>query len=234
MPAGLPERAKPFSLSSSTVIICEALIKETRPLLPQGVTYVTLPIGLHVNPKELNHALQQKILEVGPNSETILLGYGLCGQSVVGLKSPHSRIVIPRVDDCVSMLLGSENRRRQAERAAGTYYLTKSWIESGDHLFADYDEMAARLGAERAFRIFSNTLEHYECLALIAMGKDPPSQAERAYCQQLAARFNLRFEVIKGSIHVMSEMIRGRWDGGMIVAPPGKAISLADFLDMAG
>ena len=234
MLTGSPGRVEPFSLSTTTLIICEALIKETRPLLPQGVTCVTLPIGLHVNPKELNRALQQKILEAGPDSETILLGYGLCGQSVVGLKSPHSRVVIPRVDDCVSMLLGCENRRLHAEKAAGAYYLTKSWIESGDHLFADYDEMATRLGAERAFRIFSRALEHYECLALIAMDENPPSQADLAYCQKLAARFNLRFEVIKGSIHVMSELIRGRWDGDMIVAPPGKAISLRDFLDLAG
>ena len=68
-----------------------------------------------------------------PKVGTIILGYGLCSRAVVGLRAEGCTLVVPRVDDCIAIFLGSGDAyRTQHCSEPGTYYLTKGWIEAGD------------------------------------------------------------------------------------------------------
>jgi hypothetical protein len=55
--------------------------------------------------------------------------------AVIGLRANGCTLVVPRVDDCISIFLGSHGAyKQQAGAEPGTYYLTKGWIEVGDTL----------------------------------------------------------------------------------------------------
>jgi hypothetical protein len=197
------------------------------PLLPQGAECETLDFGLHVNPEKLKKTLQEKI--DASEKGTILLGYGLCSRAVVGLRSETCSLVVPRVDDCISIFLGSrEAYLRQMKAEPGTYYLTKGWIEAGDNLFGSYHQMVERYGPEQAERLIKRMLQNYTRLVFINTGK---YQVEhyREYSKQMASRYDLRFEEITGSPTLVAEMINGPWDGDFVVVPPGQAISYEDF-----
>ena len=128
------------------IIACQVVMEELLPILPEGVDYVTLDLGLHVRPEELRKRLQQEIDLVKKENGTILLGYGLCSRTVVGLRSQTCSLVVPCVDDCISIFLGSRNAYlKQLSAEPGTYYLTKGWIEAGDHLFSSYPQMVGAL-----------------------------------------------------------------------------------------
>src|SRR6266496_3668125 len=115
------------------VIACATVIEEMLPLLPEDVSVETLDFGLHLRPKELKKSLQEKIGTASSHADVLLLGYGLCSMAVVGLHATTAHLVIPRVDDCIAIFLGSCNAyREQAQKEPGTYYLTKGWIEVGD------------------------------------------------------------------------------------------------------
>ena len=43
--------------------------------------------------------------DITADTETIILGYGLCSMGVVGLKATHSMLIIPRQDDCIAIFL---------------------------------------------------------------------------------------------------------------------------------
>jgi hypothetical protein len=216
-------------LSVSKIIACQVVIEEMLPLLPQGVDCEILDFGLHVNPDKLKKTLQEKIDASRKEKGTILLGYGLCSRAVVGLRSEICSLVVPRVDDCISIFLGSRDAYlRQMKAEPGTYYLTKGWIEAGDNLFGSNHQMVERYGPEQAERLIKRMLQNYTRLVFINTGK---YQVEhyREYSKQMASRYDLRFEEITGSPTLVAEMINGPWDGDFVVVPPGHAISYEDF-----
>ena len=95
------------NLERCKLIACAAVIEEMLPFMPPRMSYEVLDFGLHTNPKSLKRALQNAINSSAPDIETILLGYGLCSQAVVGLRSGSRTLIIPRVDDCIAIFLGS-------------------------------------------------------------------------------------------------------------------------------
>ncbi|MGD8815408.1 MAG: DUF1638 domain-containing protein [Anaerolineales bacterium] len=197
--------------------------------MPEGACYCTLDFGLHVNPEALRAALQDTIDASATSSETILLGYGLCSQAVVGLHANGCTLVVPKVDDCIALFLGSEQAYKAQHRAApGTYYMTKGWIEAGDSPFGEYESMVERYGEERARYLVGRILKNYTRLALINTGQYE-LERYRDYCRRTAEDFGLRYEEIPGSSTLIKKLLNGPWDDEFVVAHPGETITYMDF-----
>ena len=212
------------------LIACTAVIEEMLPFIPPRMSYEVLDFGLHTDPKSLKKAIQNVINSSAPDVETILLGYGLCSQAVVGLKSGSRTLIIPRVDDCIAIFLGSAAEyQKQYHSAPGTYYLTRGWIESGDTPFSEYDILVKRYGEKIAKRIINQILKNYTRLAFISTGNNEVEHyRERA--RSMAKQFGLRYEEIQGSDVIIKMMLYGSWDNDeFVVIPPGKTISFFDF-----
>jgi hypothetical protein len=220
---------QPFDPTKTKIIACATVIEEMQPLLPQGMAYEVLDFGLHMIPGNLKNILQKAIDDQGDQFDTLILGYGLCSMAVVGLRTSNCTLVIPRVDDCIAIFLGSKNAyNEQAKKEPGTYYLTKGWIEVSDTPFEEHKRLVEQYGVERADRIMGIILKHYTRLAYIDTGhKD--KQHYREYARITAKKFNLRFEVIIGSDTLIRKLLFGPWDDEILVAPPGHTIEFLDF-----
>jgi hypothetical protein len=212
------------------IIACETVIEEMLPYLPPGMAYEVLDFGLHLEPDGLKKMLQRAIDETPPSINTIVLGYGLCALAVVGLQAAHSTLIIPRLDDCIGIFLGSkEAYQQQTSREPGTYYLTKGWIEVNDTPLEEYKRLAERHGAERADRMMGLMLKHYTRIVYIDTGLEG-QEKYRAYARRTAAQFNLRYEEIPGSNELVRQMIDGPWDEAtFVVKQPGERVVYADF-----
>ena len=219
-----------MELGRTKVIACATVIEEMAPHLPPEVQVQTLDFGLHLRPDGLRQHLQEAIDAAAGTADTIILGYGLCSQAVVGLHSGASTLVVPCVDDCISIFLGSRAAyQRQARRAPGTYYLTKGWIEVGDSPFAEHKKLIEHYGQKRADRMIQLTLRNYTRLAFINIGlKD--LERYRAYTRENSEKFGLQYEEIEGSQALVLKMIHGPWDDEFVVTPPGRTIRYEDFV----
>jgi hypothetical protein len=214
---------------SRHVLACATVMEEMLPLLPEGVTYQVLDFGLHINPTNLKRALQDAIDAAAGTADTVILGYGLCSMAVIGLQANGCTLVVPRVDDCIAIFLGSGRAYKQQSRAEpGTYYLTKGWIEVGDTPFDDYDRLAAKYGPEKAEWVIREMIKNYTRLALIDTGRDG-IERYRDYARNLAERWSLRFEEIPGSNTLVRQMLFGPWDDDFVVVPPGETIRYEHF-----
>lgn len=215
------------------VLACATVMEEMQPLLPPDVAADVLDFGLHINPPNLKTALQQAIDAAGETADEVILGYGLCSMAVMGLRANGCTLVVPRVDDCISIFLGSgDEYRRQARAEPGTYYLTKGWIEVGDTPFSEYDRLVERYGEQRADRLIRLSIKHYTRLALIDTGRGDMARY-RAYAQRLAERWDLRFEEIPGSNALVRKMLFGPWDDDFVVVSPGETIRYHHFFPAA-
>jgi hypothetical protein len=211
------------------VIACATVIEEMLPLLPSGMTYEVLDFGLHLRPENLRDTLQKAINTASAEADIIILGYGLCSMAVVGLKATHCTLVVPRVDDCIAIFLGSRAAyKEQSSQEPGTYYLTKGWIEVSDTPFEEHKRLVERYGQERADRMIKLMLKNYTRLAFIDTGQYE-QEHYREYAHRMAKQFELRYEEIPGSTALIKKLLNGPWDDDFVVARPGETITYADF-----
>ena len=158
-----------------------------------------------------------------------MLGYGLCSNAVVGLKTEHATLVVPRVDDCIAMMLGSnEAFAAQSEIARGTYYVSKAYLDECDTIFSEHEKLVEKRGVERAEQMMRLLLEHYTRVVLIDTGRhdlDP----YRARIAEFAERFDLAVEDVPGTTRIVDALVEGGWGDDFVVAPPGHELTLADF-----
>ena len=73
-----------------------------------------LESGLHNWPDKLQNRIQE-LLDQCQSYDTVLLAMSFCGNSVAGLETRDFQLVIPRSDDCITLLLGSLTRRQEAK-----------------------------------------------------------------------------------------------------------------------
>ncbi|HEY4688379.1 MAG TPA: DUF1638 domain-containing protein [Anaerolineae bacterium] len=211
------------------VIACATVIEEMLPFLPADVPREVLDFGLHLRPGGLKSALQEKIDEASPTADVLMLGYGLCSMAMVGLTATTATLVIPRVDDCIAIFLGSRTAyRAQAEKEPGTYYLTKGWIEAGDSPFDEHQRLVEKYGEAKADRMTGLMLKNYTRLGFINTGQYEIDRF-RDYARRMAEKFNLRYEEIDGSPALVRKMIEGPWDEEFVVVPPGETITYEMF-----
>jgi hypothetical protein len=213
----------------TTIIACATVIEEMLPHLAPGVSYRVLDFGLHIRPEALKRALQEAIDAAAESAEAIVLGYGLCSQAVVGLNANGCTLVVPRVDDCIAIFLGSDRAYREQQGAEpGTYYLTKGWIEVSDTLLDEYERTVERYGQQRADRMMQVMLKNYTRLAFIDTGQHE-QERYREYARGTAEKLGLRYEEIPGSDALIIKTLNGPWDDDFVVAYPGETITYLDF-----
>lgn len=224
-------RARTASKKAPALVIgCPAVLEDLRSLLPMTMAYRPFDFGHYANRRELRNALQQAVTECSDLAETIILAYGLCHQGVIGLRASTCTVVVPRVDDCIAMVLGSnEAYGRQSRKEPGTYYLTKGWIEMGQTPLAEHERMTARYGKKRADRIQQTLLKSYTRLAFIKTGEGEQKSYRDQACD-IAAQCGLQYEEIEARPDLIEKMISGRWDKEFMVVEPGETITLEHFL----
>ena len=210
------------------VIACATVAEELRPHLPADVPVRELEFGLHRDPQRLRETLQKEI-DAAPAGHTILLGYGLCGGGADGLCARHNRLVIPRVHDCIALFLGSrEAHQEQIAQEAGTYYLTKGWIEV-DSLQTMYERLVQKYGPERGEELARMAVANYTRMAFINTGH-ARLDYYREIARQWADLYGLRYEELGGSPALVQALAAGEWDSRFLVFEPGQTITLGAFL----
>jgi hypothetical protein len=213
------------------IIACAAVLEEMLPVLPPEVTYSALDMGLHSRPENLKRALQKAIDQSALEADVLILGYGLCSKGAVGLRAPETAtLIIPRVHDCIAILLGShESYLQEMIKEKGTYFLSKGFVEAGGTPLDEYRQSVERFGRKAADRIMKAMFCHYKRLLFINTGHEEIARYTD-HAKAAARQLGLIYQEAKGSRALMTKMVHGPWDEEFILIEPGKTIKLDRFL----
>jgi hypothetical protein len=198
--------------------------------------------GLHNSPKNLRSVLQEQVDAIEPDQcEAILLVYGMCGTSTIGLTARHTPLIIPRAHDCITLYLGSRQRyQEEFDRHPGTYWYSLDYIErtDGDASVAlgaagieeqedQYEKYVAKFGKDTADMLMEEMgkwAQHYTRAAFIDTGlgdNKPYEQMARAK----AEKEGWIFERKEGNRRLLEMLINGDWsDEEFLTVPPGFTI----------
>lgn len=173
--------------------------------------------GLHDSPKLLREELQ-RCIDAAPEGR-ILSGIGSCGNVWPGICSgPHS-LVIPRTEDCISLLLGGDGVRHALEHDKATYYMTKAWAESEHSLYGDYLYSIKKYGRELTEKIYGEMLAQYRYMGLVDTGLTD-IQALAAQTAPAADAFKLKQICLKGTLDYLGLLLSGPWDEDHFIKIP--------------
>lgn len=234
------------------VIACEIAARELQYAAARSKNVIDLELltqGHHDVPSEGRVAIQQRIDAVPAGKyDAIILGYALCSSILVGLKSAHTRLVIPRAHDCITLFLGSKERYQQCfSERPGTYYFTSGWLEcvtrrgnkgqgwsaaaapanSRVNLEATYQQWVKKYGEEQAKYLLeemSRWAEVYShgCLIDFDFLKDL-QLPERV--KQICSDKGWTYDQIPGELTLFEKMLNGPWtESEFLTVNPGQLV----------
>ena len=209
---------------------------------PCYVDVTFMPLGLHEFPDKLRAALAEHIeisnkefpydhYEENLRYDYIILIYGLCDNSVVGLSSPDIPLVIPRAHDCTSLLLGSKERYDELfHEVSGTFWYSRGWIERsfmpGEELYnktlKEYIEKYGEDNAEYLMEVQYGWMKTYNRAYFIDWEQLGNSEYYRSYTKECAAYLKWNYEECQGSPLLLEKILSGRFDEEeVLIIPPG-------------
>jgi len=244
---GSTPEGKEHAATPVVIIACQVLQDVLTHLLPQDLAQdvVFMDYGLHRVPGKMTVALQETVDAIEEPS-LVVLGYGLCGNGLRGIRAGQHTLLVPRTDDCIALLLGSyQSYIREFQAVPGTYYLSKGWLESGSHPLKEYEEYVPKYGSEEAMWLMDQQYQHYERLVLVAHNQ-ADLEAYRSQAQEIARfceRWGMRYEEILGSDRYVRRLvglvlnlaagtatIMDTANGDFLIVPPGGKIHQEKFI----
>lgn len=110
-----------------------------------------------------------------------------------------------------------------------SYFLTIGWIINENNVIREYERCRQRYGRKRAERVLKMMLEHYRRLVLIDTGAYPLDDECLAKSHEAAELMGLKHQVVKGSLHLLKQLLTGPWDENFIVLEPGEELTMDYF-----
>jgi len=226
------------------IIACPSLRSDLLQLAAEvesQIAFRHLENGLHERPAhEMRQALQTAIDQT-TDCDAVVVAYGLCSRSVVGVTARDIPVVVPRAHDCIGLMLGS-TQRYLGEIASnpGTYFQSAGWLQAvrggaqprftfGPNSNVTREKLAEQYGEEAADYLmeqFKGFTQHYERLAYIAtpVADGPKWEAE---ARAIAAEQKWAFERLDADTGWMRRLLEGDWqESEFLVLEPGQTVVL--------
>lgn len=234
------------------VIACEIAVRELCFATAKSVNLVDLEFlaqGHHDNPRAGQAEIQNRINAVPARKyDAIVLGYGLCSSILSGLTTPHTKLVIPRAHDCITLFLGSKERYQNCfAQSPGTYYFSSGWLEClkrrqntqdldhlalsqagpGLSLSGSYKECVRKYGEEQARYLLeemSRWTEAYSTGTLIDF--DFLANLElRKQVEQICREKQWQYNQLSGDLGLFQKLLDGQWpETDFLIVQPGKKV----------
>lgn len=220
------------------VIACRVFEELLGSRLAADVPVTWLEVILHNTPKKLAAALQEQVDTLAEPSN-VIIGYGLCGNGLLGLKSRKHTLILPRMHDCIAMFLGSHQRylQRFFDNPI-TYYLTRGWLDANDEPLTDYLDYVRDYGEETADYLVEMKYRHYRTLCLVGFSEAeleasrPAAMKVAAFCKE---RFGMKYEEAVGTTDLADALLQqpamlDNQDDAFVIVPPGGEVAIDMFL----
>jgi len=198
------------------------------------VTLFWLEQKLHNTPDKLREMAQAQIDALDHTAfDVVVLGYGLCSNGVVGLRSNYLPLIIPRCDDCIALFLGSQKRYLDVfNKNSGIYWYNAGWIEHGstysvqtmEQRRAAYAEQFDEDNVEYLMEMEYLWVKNYSECGFIPFSEFDDSEY-KTYSKESAAGFGWKYNEYPGDLGFIEALVGGKWDESVFLCcPPGSTV----------
>ena len=211
-------------MNKTVILSCTSLkdyVELTQKKLNTDYPVIYLSKVYHRDPEEMREHVIGALEGLDPEVETVLVSMGFCGGSWDKVKVP-CRVVIPRVDDCISLLLQTTDEPVSNLKKPDHLYVKdkdpdkENFKSIFDHLTKDIDE-------ETKKRYHEDWMRYYREIDIIETEINDSRRSE--YAEKVKADADwLQAEMayVPGGTHLLEKLISGNWDEQFMVFEPGE------------
>jgi len=209
------------------LIGCDSTRNEVCSLgIPETMDYEFLDFNYHGNPDLLQKRLQE-IIDQSQDYDLIITTYSRCSNVVVGLFSQRVPLLLPKTHDCISLLLGSNERQlKLLKENPGTYYFSRGWLDHGRTPYAEYLEYVDRFGQEKAADLIKMLYGSYNKAVLIVTLGTQDIKKYRDEVHKIADFFNWEVDEEEGDLHLLTVVLNGSAGPDTVYVEPGRTITV--------
>lgn len=214
------------------ILSCRTLEPEVRLAMEKcgcGFELEVLQENNHDVPARLRQNIQKK-LDSMEDVDRVLLAFTTCGGTMVGLQTGNYELVIPRLDDCLSLLMGSMARRKEVLEGGFGLFVTKSWLENENNTAAQLERIRSKYPEARAKKIIEVMYGNFDSFNVIDTGAyDVHTVLPRT--EALARQLGLKHRIVPGTTGYLEELLQGPYDPQRFIRiPPHTTVTEADTL----
>jgi len=221
-------------MADTVIIACRMLEPELRAAMEaEGADFpiVWTEKGLHDTPKKLTEALNERLREVEREyaPKRVLLGFGFCGNALAGVTAGNFELILPRIDDCITMLIGSRELKERYSGGVGTLFLTQSWVDSEESVVSQREKLIEDYGEDVGMQLFNMMYAQYGRIAVLdtRCAELAPILAKT---EPMAAELGFEHRVFDASNAYLRELLTGPWSAErFIVKAAGETIGERDL-----
>ena len=189
---------------------------------------VNLDRRLHAEPKRMRSSILETLEALPPSCETVLAAMGYCGGSWNHIPLSR-RVVIPKVDDCITLLLHTDDTPHGNLKEAGHMYFRD--CDTGAYSIESMKEEICRTyGMEFGTSIFGSWFQNYTNADISdTRVYDCYSEEYVTEEQKNADLIRCSLGYVEGSNRILEKLVSGQWDAQFIVLESGQEMTEQDF-----
>lgn len=219
--------AATLDVEHTVILACSSMllhVKAAQECMHTKFDVVELDRRLHADPKQMRSSILETLSALPDYYETVLVAMGFCGGSWDHIPLSR-RVVIPKVDDCITLLLHTDNTAHGNLKQTGHMYFRD--CDTGAYSIEAMKEKLCRdYGTETGTAIFGMWFEHYTNADIIDTGAyDCYSEAYVAQAQKNADLIRCTLGYVEGSNVILEKLVSGRWDAQFLVLEPGQEMT---------
>ncbi len=218
----------------AVILSCSTLsdyVKAAQEVCGTDFPVLLLDRRYHVEPAQMREHIIEALDSLPAEVDTVLVAMGFCGGSWQDVTS-DKKLVIPRVDDCVSLVMTTEEKLEPCTKKMGHMYVFGGESD-GFSIGGIYESLLKEHDEETAQMIFDMMFENYRNVDIVDTGLyDCYDPAFVETVQRDADRIHAELDYVPGSNLLLEKLFSGRWDRQFYVAEPGKTVKQGDFFDV--
>lgn len=217
---------------STMILACSSLqdyINAAQEKLGTDYRVVYMDKKYHAEPKAMHGHIVSYLSAVPQGIDTILVFMGYCGGSWEGVTVP-CRIVLPRLDDCVSLLLQTDDSYCPDRKQMGHLYM-KDKDPKNFSLLQAFEGWTANMTPEEKEKTRQLWTSAYSSIDIVDTGMyDCHSEAYIAEAKKNAEWIGGTVQYVDGSSRIIEKSLSGNWDEQFFVAEKGYTITRKNLL----
>ena len=225
------------------LISCDVFLRPVSALIavsPHTIDVEFVSMLEHTQPDVLRANLQDRITAASVRHyDLLLLLYGLCGNTTLGLTSPI-KMIMPRIHDCCTMFMGSKEKfakefgGKLSMRWCTSGYYERCYLDNGlvdqasrsRETYPEYRALVEQFGEDNAKYVWETMhpeIETPEAAYIKIPGFEMPGH--EAGFRRLVEEQGKTLRILKGDISYLRDMINGPWDRGrFLTINPGEKV----------
>lgn len=189
---------------------------------------VELDRQFHAEPKQMRSRILEILDTLPASCKTVLAAMGYCGGSWNHIPLSR-RVVVPKVDDCITLLLHTDDTPHVNLKEAGHMYFRD--CDTGAYSIEGMKEEICRTyGMEFGTSIFGSWFQNYTNADIIDTGVyDCYSEEYVTEAQRNADLIRCSLGYVEGSNRILEKLVSGQWDAQFVVLESGQEMTEQAF-----